>query len=331
MCRVSILVAVYNVEQYIERCARSLFEQTYSDLEFVFVNDATPDRSMEALNQVMEDYPDRKQAVKIINHEKNKGIASARNTLLDNAEGDFVSWVDADDWLEQNAIEVMVKKQMETDADIVSGNALMYYPDRVEKLELSSDLGKKEMVLEQIRHGCQGVIWGRVVRRSLIEKNRVRAIEGCNMAEDKYLMALLFYYASSFATCGQVVYNYERRNDNSIVAQQSGDKALNNGLQLLQNNVGLQKFFSNKEVVYYEEASKQTMLYAAAVLKMIVKYNKRQHFQYVVETIDATESKYWPLIGWSTKGMKGTLLHHYSSVWIRLTAKRAFRFVRRKL
>ena len=312
MCRVSILVAVYNVEQYIERCARSLFEQTYSDLEFVFVNDATPDRSMEALNQVMEDYPARKQAVKIINHEKNKGIASARNTLLDNAEGDFVSWVDADDWLEQNAIEVMVKKQMETDADIVSGNALMYYPDRVEKLELSSDLGKKEMVLEQIRHGWQGVIWGRVVRRSLIEKNRVRAIEGCNMAEDKYLMALLFYYASSFATCGQVVYNYERRNVNSLV-------------------VGLQKFFSNKEVVYYEEASKQTMLYAAAVLKMIVKYNKRQQFQYVVETIDATESKYWPLIGWSTKGMKGTLLHHYSSVWIWLTAKRAFRFVRRKL
>lgn len=327
--RVSILVPVYNVERYIERCARSLFEQTYQDLEYVFVNDCSPDCSMEILQRVMDDYPGRKSAVKIINHDKNRGVAASRNTLLDNAEEEFVSWVDADDWLERDAIEVLVKKQKETDADIVSGNALMYYTDRVEKLEQSLVLTKNEIVLDKLRHGWQSVLWGRIIRRSLVEKNKVRAVEGCDMAEDKFLMALLSYYAESFEVCEKVIYNYERRNYDSIVGQQSDEKALSNGLRLLQNNVNLQKFFSDKEVAYYEEASKQTMIYAFHVLKMIVRFNKRQHFQYVVETIDATWSKYWPLIGWSTKGVKGSLLHHYSSVWIWLTAKRALRFAKR--
>lgn len=83
MYKVSVFVPVYNVELYIERCARSLFEQTYPYLEYVFVNDCTPDRSMQILQKVMEDYPERKNAVKIIHHENNIGIAATRYTFID--------------------------------------------------------------------------------------------------------------------------------------------------------------------------------------------------------------------------------------------------------
>ena len=103
--KVSVLVPVYGVEKYIERCARSLFEQTYSDLEYVFVNDCTPDQSIEILKKVMAEYPQRKNAVKIVNHAKNRGLAAARNTAYDNATGDFVTIVDSDDWLEWDALE----------------------------------------------------------------------------------------------------------------------------------------------------------------------------------------------------------------------------------
>ena len=329
--KVSVLVPVYGAEKYIERCARSLFEQTYPNLEYVFVNDCTYDRSVEILQHLIGSYPDRSDSVKIINHDANRGVSAARNTLLDNATGDFVSWVDSDDWLELNAIELLVSKQVETDADIVSGNALMHLTDRVDKLEQSPSLDKKEIVLGKLGNGWQSVVWGRSIRRSLVDNNRIRALEGCNMAEDKYLMALSSYYANTFAVCEEIVYHYERRNDDSIVAQQSGEKALRNGIQQLQNNKELQKFFSDKERAYYEEASKQTMLFAFAVLKMVVRFNKKQHFRYVIETIDATESMFWPLIGWSTKGMKGFLLHHYCFVWLWLTMKRLPRVVRRKL
>ena len=111
--KVSVLVPVYGVERYIERCARSLFEQTYPNLEYVFVNDCTPDGSVVVLKRLMEEYPERKPFVRIINHERNRGISATRNTALDYASGEFVSFVDSDDWLESNAIELLVKRQME--------------------------------------------------------------------------------------------------------------------------------------------------------------------------------------------------------------------------
>lgn len=119
--RVSILVPIYGVEQYIERRARSLFEQTCQELEYVFVNDCTPDKSMELLSGVLEDYPERKGAVKIVNHEKNRGLAASRNTGVENATGEFVCLVDSDDWLERNAVEVLLEGQQKKDADMVSG------------------------------------------------------------------------------------------------------------------------------------------------------------------------------------------------------------------
>lgn len=330
MMKVSILVPIYGVEKYIERCARSLFEQTYSDLEYVFVNDCTPDNSIEVLKKVMEDYPDRKDAIKIVDHAKNRGLAAARNTAYDNAGGSFVIMVDSDDWLELNAIELLVKKQMETGADLVSGIVRMYFSDRIDELQAPSVFDKEEYILKRLGNGWDNILCGRLIRRTIIEDNHVRALEGCNMAEDKYQMAQISYYADSFAVCEKYIYNYERRNDNSIVSYQSKDKTLKNGLQFLRNNIGLQHFFADKETVYREEASKQTMLYAFAILKMVVKYRQKQHFPFVVETIDGTESKFWPLIGWSTKGLKGFLMHSYCFMWIRFSYQRLFRFIRKE-
>ena len=104
MYLVSILVPVYKVEDYIERCARSLFEQTYSNLEFIFVDDCSPDDSVEILGRIMDDYPARKEAVRIIRHNHNRGSAASRNTALDNGSGEFVFAVDSDDWLELDGL-----------------------------------------------------------------------------------------------------------------------------------------------------------------------------------------------------------------------------------
>ena len=76
--KVSICVPVYGGEKYIAQCARSLFEQTYEDMEYVFVNDCTKDKSIEVVLQVAEDYPHRKDAVKIVNHDRNHGLAASR-------------------------------------------------------------------------------------------------------------------------------------------------------------------------------------------------------------------------------------------------------------
>ena len=102
--KVSILVPVYGVEKYIERCARSLFEQTYDNIEYIFVDDCTKDRSIVILQKVLEGYPNRKNQVKILHHEKNRGLSAARNTALDASTGDYLMHVDSDDYLRKDAV-----------------------------------------------------------------------------------------------------------------------------------------------------------------------------------------------------------------------------------
>ena len=91
---VSEIVLVYKVEQYIERCVRSLMEQTFDDIEFIFVNDCTPDKSMDILRRVIEDYPARIPQIRIIENEVNRGAAASRNIGLDAATGDYIIFTD---------------------------------------------------------------------------------------------------------------------------------------------------------------------------------------------------------------------------------------------
>ena len=117
--KVSILVPIYNVSTYIEKCANSLFSQTFTDIEYIFVNDATPDDSIEKLQKVIEKYPNRKENITIIQHAENRGLAVARNTAKYAANGDYVLVVDSDDYIEEQMVEILYKKAITDNADIV--------------------------------------------------------------------------------------------------------------------------------------------------------------------------------------------------------------------
>ena len=99
MPKLSVLVPVYNVEAWIDKCARSLFEQTIDDVEYIFVDDCTSDRSIEILTATLAEYPRRIPQVKIIHHDKNRGLVASRNTALRVATGDFIIHCDSDDWV----------------------------------------------------------------------------------------------------------------------------------------------------------------------------------------------------------------------------------------
>ena len=110
MMKVSILVPVYGVEKYIEKCAVSLFEQSYEDIEYIFVNDCTPDRSIEVLRGTIARYPQRQKQVVIIDHDVNRGLGAARHTATDAATGELVMHVDSDDYLMPHAVEHLCAK-----------------------------------------------------------------------------------------------------------------------------------------------------------------------------------------------------------------------------
>lgn len=212
---VSICVPIYGVEKYIERCAVTLFEQTYDNLEYIFVNDCTTDDSMAILEEVISRYPARSSAVRIIAHEKNRGLAAARNTTVENCTGEFILHVDSDDYIENNTVELLVKEQKKNDADIVTCGIFMHKPTKTITRLRPHFTSPKEMATRLIGRQTAANIWGRLIRSSLYLDNDVKAMEGVNMGEDYSVSPILAYYAKEVATLEQPLYHYDCTNVNS--------------------------------------------------------------------------------------------------------------------
>ena len=120
MKQVSIIVPVYKVEKYIGQCARSVLGQSYPSIQFIFVDDATPDRSIELLEALIDkEYSGLKDRITIIRKPVNEGLPQARKTGVHAATGDFIMHVDSDDWIEPDAVQKLVAKAEETGADVV--------------------------------------------------------------------------------------------------------------------------------------------------------------------------------------------------------------------
>jgi glycosyltransferase involved in cell wall biosynthesis len=208
--KISILVPVYGVEAFIEACAEALFEQTYDDLEFIFVDDCTPDRSIEILRSVIDRYPQRKQQVHILRHDHNRGLGAARSSSLQAATGDFVMYADSDDIMSRDAVEKLFKRQQETGADIVSGAYQRLFADGRLSEPILPFHGNKDAMLRLMlaQNTIEHHVWGRLVRRSLHADGNIDFVEGINMAEDYSVMPRLLYHASSHATIDDVVTLY---------------------------------------------------------------------------------------------------------------------------
>lgn len=239
---VSICVPIYGVEKYIERCASSLFEQTYRDIEYVFVNDCTKDNSIEILYKTIAQYPEREPFIRIIHHKTNKGLAGARNTAVETASGDFILHVDSDDYLEKDGVERLMKLQEEGDYDMIP-TALHVILPRMEKTRNFPEVknGKDLSFLLLSRRVPLGVA-GKLIRRSLYVDNDIKAIEGINLGEDYQVTPRLAYYARRVAVMNDYIYNYDCTNENSYTSTYSFNKMQ----QVLKALQLLDDFFQDK-------------------------------------------------------------------------------------
>lgn len=212
---ITILVPIYNVEKFIRACVVSLFEQTYKNIEYVFVNDCTPDRSIEILQEVINEYPERKKNVRIINHEQNKGLSAARNTAIEAATGEYVMHVDSDDTIDIHTIERCVDEILKKKADVVVFGLKNVYPNKcsVEHNIIPDNI--TEYVNKIIRRECIVCIVGGLYHRSLYMEYGIRAIEGLNMGEDYVTKPRLLYNAKKAIYIDEPFYHYRHTNDES--------------------------------------------------------------------------------------------------------------------
>ena len=303
MNKVSILVPVYNAEKHIEKCAISLFSQTYSHLEYMFIDDCTPDNSIAVLLKVLEDYPERKEHTKIIRNEHNLGAAASKNIAIEHATGEFLCFVDSDDWIDLNAIELLIRKYMETNADVVWGRMAIHTNEGVFMLEEPVFQSKQQWVNYYISEDDGGTLLSnsrRIIRRDLVESNRIRMKEGLNYSEDRLFMNQVAYYAQGFSIIDETVYHYNKLNDNSQTEKKVGEKEYVEKVNQIIGNYGLiEEFFSNKEREYYKEASVAKLKILKRVMDAALRYPSRALFNSAVKSIYDTDQEFWYAIGWN--------------------------------
>ena len=215
---VSILVPIYNVQDYIERCAKSLFEQTYSNIEYVFVNDCSQDHSDSHLNSIIKEYSHLKNRIKIIYHEANKGLAASRMTGINNASGDYLMFVDSDDYLEPNCVQLLIEKAEEGSYDIVSAGIRHVFTGKSFVVMPPQDIDRDKylrLILEgRVPHNTVS----RVFKRGLFIDNKGLFVEGINSGEDYLMISRIFSITKNIAFVNSPLYNYIHTNPTSITS-----------------------------------------------------------------------------------------------------------------
>ena len=166
--KVTVISPFYKVAPFIERCAESLLSQTLQDVEFIFVDDASPDESREILEKVIARHPERN--VRIVTHAQNKGLPAARNTGLAEATGEFVYHCDSDDWVETDLLEKMVGKAEETGADFVYCDFWMQFEKSARYMVNPTYTNPEQMIKEGFLAGLMKYnVWNKLIKRSLYE------------------------------------------------------------------------------------------------------------------------------------------------------------------
>ena len=214
MC-ISVIVPIYNVSRFIERCAESLMQQTLDGVEYIFVNDATPDNSIELLRGVLERYPSRAAQVKIIEHEQNKGLPAARNTGLAVATGEYVFHCDSDDYVEPTMLEALYNAAKAKDADYVWCDWFLSYDNNERYMPQPSFDKPMEALKAMLSGGMKYNVWNKLVRRSLYVDNGITFPAGHGMGEDMTMMRLVAC-ATKVACVNKALYHYVRSNTEAM-------------------------------------------------------------------------------------------------------------------
>lgn len=213
MIKVSVIIPVYKVESFIERFMRSLMKQTLQEVEFIIVDDCSPDRSISIVKSCIESYSGR--IVSILTHSVNMGLPAARNTGLEKATGEYIYHCDSDDFLEPDALEEMYKKAKETKADIVWCDYFLSFEKNKRYMKQPCYNTPIDALKGMLSGAMKYNVWNKLVRRKLYTENHITFPSGYGMGEDM-TMIQLFACAKKVSYLPKALYHYVRFNANGF-------------------------------------------------------------------------------------------------------------------
>lgn len=212
---VSVIVPVYKVERFIERCVRSLMEQTLRDVEFIFVDDASPDGSIRLLQEVVALYPDREKDVRLIRHRTNLGLPAARNSGLAVARGEYLFHCDSDDYVDSGMLEQLYARALERDADVVWCDWWLSFGTNERYMKQPEYATPFEALRGMLSGVMKFNVWNKLVRRSLYAQSGIEFPTGYGMGEDMTMMRLMAR-ARRVAYLAKAFYHYVQLNSGAF-------------------------------------------------------------------------------------------------------------------
>lgn len=231
MPRITVVVPIYNVELYIEKCLNSVKSQTFNDFECICVDDCGNDNSM----AIAQKFVENDTRFKIIRHDCNRGLSAARNTAIDNASGEFIVCIDSDDWIDSNLLNFIVNAFDNYDVDSVWYNARML----VEKTNsfttifnpsfFQSEEGDLSITPKNINK-FPDFAWNKAYRKDLLDKYNLRYCEGLFFEDSEFYIKSFTNFSRVYYT-RKPMYNYRQR-ENSIVSSKDGRNVKNEHLFL---------------------------------------------------------------------------------------------------
>lgn len=322
MPKVSVIIPVFKVEKYIGKCAKSLLNQTLDDIEYIFIDDCTPDNSIDILREIVEQFPSRREMIRIEKMPTNSRQAAVRCFGMQLATGDYVIHCDSDDWVDLDYYEKLYNKAIEDDADVVFAPIVDEYTESsiLRKMNTPNNIGK-EIVINWYGTNTAMYLWNKLVKRSIYTENHILPFEGVNMWEDNGLMLRILYHAKRVSYISGPAYHYNHTNMGAMTASY-GRSAVE---QMLKCANLLDKFFSEKNDAQEYVKTVNAVKYLAKLNLITTDYKGIRVFKQIYPESNEA-ANYISLDAFSIKGKIRFFFVKYHFAWLFVTLFKCITF-----
>ncbi|ASO27815.1 glycosyl transferase [Vibrio anguillarum] len=205
--KVSVIMPVYNTELYVERAVVSLMEQTLDDVQFIIIDDGSKDNSLTIIKEIIERYPSRKKQVTLVSCE-NRGVAMTRSQGIELANGNYIIHLDSDDWAESNWLEMMYSSAIDNNSDVVVCDFSLIFRKKKKISEQKSIDNGFDCIKQLLNGELHGSLWNKMIRRSLLENNKIDFCSNINYLEDLIYVMQVFYHCNKVTRIPFPLINY---------------------------------------------------------------------------------------------------------------------------
>ena len=266
---VSVIVPVFNAEKYLPRCIKSILEQTYENIELLLINDGSGDRS----GKICDDYAAKDARIKVI-HKDNGGVSLARNMGMDESRGEFIVFVDSDDWIEKTAIEHMVAAICREKTEIV----MLSFDNRNNKV-ITPKFGIKCNILdihtskamrwkELFEHGISHTVWGKLFSSEIIKEKNIRFDSHMTYGEDAKFLFDYLNNCEKIYVLDEVGYHYNKLNENAATRKYHSN--LTEGI--IKYHISMGNFVEKLNITQSEKDGIMAWCAAKRILNLIYPY-----------------------------------------------------------